>query len=69
MLAEVLQVLRGASKVGAAFASLQGEQLRLMACNSTFGAGIKAATEAVESVMGTGGEVSECIKIYLSANL
>ncbi|KAK9961908.1 hypothetical protein ABG768_007306 [Culter alburnus] len=56
MLAEVLQVLRGASKVGAAFASLQGEQLRLMACNSTFGAGIKAATEAVESVMGTGGE-------------
>ncbi|XP_067221788.1 atypical kinase COQ8B, mitochondrial [Chanodichthys erythropterus] len=55
MLAEVLQVLRGASKVGAAFASLQGEQLRLMACNSTFGAGVKAATEAVESVMGTGG--------------
>ncbi|XP_051718276.1 atypical kinase COQ8B, mitochondrial [Ctenopharyngodon idella] len=55
MLAEVLQVLRGASKVGAAFASIQGEQLRLMACNSTFGAGVKAATEAVESVMGTGG--------------
>lgn len=53
MLAEVLQVLRGASKVGAAFANIQGEQLRLIACNSTFGAGVKAATEAVEGVMGT----------------
>lgn len=59
MLAEVLQVLRGAGKVGAAFTSIQGEQLRLMACNSTFGAGVKAATEVVEGVMGTvmgGGE-------------
>ncbi|XP_026081851.1 atypical kinase COQ8B, mitochondrial-like [Carassius auratus] len=54
VLAEVLQVLRGASKVGAAFASIQGEQLRLMACNSTFGAGLKAAQEAVEGVMGAG---------------
>lgn len=72
MLAEVLQVLRGASKVGAAFANIQGEQLRLRACNSTFGAGVKAATEAVEGVMGTvmgGSVVSELIKIYLSVHL
>uniref|UniRef100_A0A8C2JBX4 Coenzyme Q8B n=1 Tax=Cyprinus carpio TaxID=7962 RepID=A0A8C2JBX4_CYPCA len=54
VLAEVLQVLRGASKVGAAFVTIQGEQLRLMACNSTFGAGVKAAQEAVEGVMGAG---------------
>ncbi|XP_059370727.1 atypical kinase COQ8B, mitochondrial isoform X2 [Carassius carassius] len=54
VLAEVLQVMRGAGKVGAAFATIQGEQLRLMACNSTFGAGVKAAQEAVESMMGTG---------------
>lgn len=53
LLSEVLQVLRGAGKVGAAFTSTQGEQLRLMACNSTFGAGMKAAAEAVEGVMGT----------------
>uniref|UniRef100_A0A8C2GXU5 Coenzyme Q8B n=1 Tax=Cyprinus carpio TaxID=7962 RepID=A0A8C2GXU5_CYPCA len=46
VLAEVLQVMRGAGKVGAAFATIQGEQLRLMACNSTFGAGVKAAQEA-----------------------
>lgn len=54
VLAEVFQVLRGAGKVGAAFATIQGEQLRLMACNSTFGAGVKAAQEAVEGVMGAG---------------
>ncbi|XP_043115507.1 atypical kinase COQ8B, mitochondrial [Puntigrus tetrazona] len=53
VLAEVLQVLRGAGKVGAAFATNQGEQLRIIACNSTFGAGVKAAQEAVEGVMGT----------------
>ncbi|XP_051965425.1 atypical kinase COQ8B, mitochondrial [Xyrauchen texanus] len=58
-LAEVLQVLRGAGKVGTAFATTQGEQLRLMACNSTFGAGVKAAQQTVEGVMGTvmGGDV------------
>lgn len=58
-LAEMIQVLRGAGKVGNAFASTQGEQLRLMACNSTFGAGVKAAQEVVEGVMGTftGGDV------------
>ncbi|XP_035239669.1 atypical kinase COQ8B, mitochondrial [Anguilla anguilla] len=52
MLSEVLQVLRGAGRVGAAFAATQGEQLRLMACNSTLGAGIKVVQEAVESVVG-----------------
>ncbi|XP_055735831.1 atypical kinase COQ8B, mitochondrial-like [Salvelinus fontinalis] len=53
MLAEVCQVLRGAGKVGQAFANTQGEMLRLMACNSTLGTGVKAAQEVVEGVMGT----------------
>ncbi|XP_070987744.1 atypical kinase COQ8B, mitochondrial-like isoform X1 [Oncorhynchus clarkii lewisi] len=53
MLAEVFQVLRGAGKVGHAFANTQGEMLRLMACNSTLGTGVKAAQEVVEGVMGT----------------
>uniref|UniRef100_A0A8B9GUL5 ABC1 atypical kinase-like domain-containing protein n=1 Tax=Astyanax mexicanus TaxID=7994 RepID=A0A8B9GUL5_ASTMX len=53
MLSEVLQVLRGAGRVGAALASTQGEQLRLMACNSTLGAGVKAAQEVVEGLAGT----------------
>ncbi|KAL7831599.1 hypothetical protein AOLI_G00291470 [Acnodon oligacanthus] len=53
MLSEVLQVLRGASKVGAAFATTQGEQMRLIACNSTLGAGVKATQEVVESLVGT----------------
>ncbi|KAJ8403767.1 hypothetical protein AAFF_G00346350 [Aldrovandia affinis] len=53
MLSEVLQVLRGAGRVGAAFVTTQGEQLRLLACNSTMGAGIKVAQEAVETVIGT----------------
>uniref|UniRef100_A0A673Z508 Coenzyme Q8B n=1 Tax=Salmo trutta TaxID=8032 RepID=A0A673Z508_SALTR len=48
MLAEVFQVLRGAGKVGQAFANTQGEMLRLMACNSTLGTGVKAAQEVVE---------------------
>ncbi|KAI7800869.1 putative aarF domain-containing protein kinase 4 [Triplophysa rosa] len=58
-LAEIIQVLRGAGKVGTAFATTQGEQLRLMACNSTFGAGVKATQEVVEGVMGTftGGDI------------
>uniref|UniRef100_A0AAY4CRI1 ABC1 atypical kinase-like domain-containing protein n=1 Tax=Denticeps clupeoides TaxID=299321 RepID=A0AAY4CRI1_9TELE len=47
MLADVLHVLRGAGKVGAAFACTQGEQLRLIACNSTLGAGVQAAQDAV----------------------
>ncbi|CAB1348758.1 unnamed protein product [Coregonus sp. 'balchen'] len=53
MLAEVFQVLRGAGKVGQAFANTQGEMLRLMACNSTLGTGVKAAQEVVEGAMGT----------------
>lgn len=60
MLAEVLQVVRGAGKVGAAFVTTQGEQLRLMACNTSLGAGVKAAqtavTDVLSSVMG-GGQV------------
>ncbi|KAJ8280245.1 hypothetical protein GJAV_G00052260 [Gymnothorax javanicus] len=52
MLSEVLQVLRGAGRVGAAFVTTQGEQLRLMACNTTLGAGIKVVQEAVENVVG-----------------
>ncbi|XP_048120626.1 atypical kinase COQ8B, mitochondrial [Alosa alosa] len=51
MLAEVLQVLRGAGKVGAAFVTIQGEQLRLMTCNTTMGAGVKAAQAAVTDVL------------------
>ncbi|XP_042151934.1 atypical kinase COQ8B, mitochondrial-like [Oncorhynchus tshawytscha] len=53
MLAEVFQVLRGAGKVGHAFTNTQGEMLRLMACNSTLGTGVKATQEVVEGVMGT----------------
>ncbi|XP_027011326.2 atypical kinase COQ8B, mitochondrial [Tachysurus fulvidraco] len=53
MLSEVFQVVRGASRVGAAFATTQAEQLRLIACNSTLGAGIKAAQDAVGAWTGT----------------
>lgn len=53
MLAEVLQVLRGAGKVGSALVATQGEQLRLVACTSTIGAGVKVAQEAVEGLMGS----------------
>lgn len=53
MLAEVLQVLRGAGKVGSALVATQGEQLRLVACTSTMGAGVKVAQEAVEGLMGS----------------
>ncbi|KAL6116470.1 coq8b [Pungitius sinensis] len=51
MLSEVLQVLRGAGKVGSALVCTQGEQLRLMACNSTMGAGVKVAQDAVEGLV------------------
>lgn len=46
-------MLRGAGKVGSALVTTQGEQLRLMACNSTLGAGIKAAQDVVEGLAGT----------------
>lgn len=52
MLSEVLQVMRGAGKVGSALVATQGEQLRLMACNSTLGAGVKAGQDVVEGLMG-----------------
>lgn len=53
MLPEVMQVLRGAGKVGSALVTTQGEQLRLMACTSSIGAGVKAAQDAVEGLVGT----------------
>lgn len=53
MLSEVLQVLRGAGKVGCALVATQGEQLRLVACTSTIGAGVKVAQEAVEGLVGS----------------
>ncbi|XP_013870435.1 atypical kinase COQ8B, mitochondrial [Austrofundulus limnaeus] len=53
MLSEVLQVLRGAGKVGSALVSTQGEQLRLVACNSSLGAGVKAAQDVAEGLMST----------------
>ncbi|XP_020500056.1 atypical kinase COQ8B, mitochondrial [Labrus bergylta] len=61
MLSEVLQVLRGAGKVGSAMVNTQGEQLRLMTCNSTMGAGVKAAQDVVEGLVGTfmGGNVQQ----------
>lgn len=62
MLSEVLQVLRGAGRVGTALTCTQGEQLRLMACNSTLGAGFKAAQEVMEGLAGTvmsGGEAQK----------
>ncbi|XP_071352256.1 atypical kinase COQ8B, mitochondrial [Trachinotus anak] len=65
MLSEVLQVLRGAGKVGSALVTTQGEQLRLMACNSSLGAGVKAAQGVVEGLVGTftgGSNVQESIK-------
>ncbi|XP_035536209.1 atypical kinase COQ8B, mitochondrial isoform X2 [Morone saxatilis] len=64
MLSEVLQVLRGAGKVGSALVTTQGEQLQLMACNSTLGAGVKVAQDVVEGLMGTfmGGSAAQSVK-------
>lgn len=53
MLSEVLKVLRGAGKVGSSLVSTQGELLRLMACNSALGAGVKVAQDVVEGLVGT----------------
>lgn len=53
MLTEVLQVLRGASKVGSALITTQGEQLRLITCNSSLGGGVKVAQDVVEGLVGT----------------
>ncbi|CAN9511100.1 unnamed protein product [Ophioblennius macclurei] len=64
MLSEVLQVIRGAGKVGSALVSTQGEQLRLMACNSSMGAGVKAAQDVVEGLVGAfmGGASQKSVK-------
>ncbi|KAM9358614.1 atypical kinase COQ8B, mitochondrial isoform 1-T1 [Symphorus nematophorus] len=64
MLSEVLQVLRGAGKVGSALVTTQGEMLRLMACNSSMGAGVKAAQDVVEGLVGTfmGSSAQQSIK-------
>lgn len=53
MMSEVLKVLRGAGKVGSSLVSTQGEQLQLMACNSSLGAGVKVAQDVVEGLVGT----------------
>uniref|UniRef100_A0A8C9ZXY7 Coenzyme Q8B n=1 Tax=Sander lucioperca TaxID=283035 RepID=A0A8C9ZXY7_SANLU len=45
-----MQVLRGAGKVGSALVTTQGEQLRLMTCNSSVGAAVKVAQDAVEGL-------------------
>ncbi|TNN46194.1 AarF domain-containing protein kinase 4 [Liparis tanakae] len=55
LLSEVLQVLRGAGKVGSALVSTQGEQLRFVVSNSTMGAGVRVAQEAVEGLMASFG--------------
>lgn len=64
MLSEVVQVLRGASKVGSAMVSTQGEQLRLMACNSSLGASVKAAQDVAEGLASTfmGGNSQQSVK-------
>ncbi|KAL4647396.1 aarF domain-containing protein kinase 4 isoform X1 [Arapaima gigas] len=51
-LAEVLQVLRGAGRVGVAMASTQSDRLRIVLCNSTPGAAVKGAQEMLEGVLG-----------------
>ncbi|XP_039624058.1 atypical kinase COQ8B, mitochondrial [Polypterus senegalus] len=53
MLAELVQVLRGASLVGKAFAQIQGEQFRLMACNSTLATGLKVVQQQAENCIST----------------
>lgn len=63
MLSEVLQVLRGAGKVGSALVTTQGEQLRLMACNSSIGAGVKVAQDVVEGLVGTFMGSSNAVRI------
>ncbi|KAM6932977.1 atypical kinase COQ8B, mitochondrial [Xenentodon cancila] len=64
MLSEVLQVLRGAGKVGSALVATQGEQLRIMACNSSLSAGVKAAQDVVEGLAASvfGGTNQQALK-------
>ncbi|XP_068441537.1 atypical kinase COQ8B, mitochondrial isoform X2 [Clinocottus analis] len=58
VLSEVLQVLRGAGKVGSALVCTQGEHLKFMASNSTMGAGVKVAQDVVEGLMSNFGGAS-----------
>ncbi|XP_067364309.1 atypical kinase COQ8B, mitochondrial isoform X2 [Channa argus] len=53
MLSEVLKVLRGAGKVGSALITTQGEQLRIMAYNSSLGPGVIIAQDVVKGLVGT----------------
>lgn len=63
LLSEVLQVLRGAGKVGSALVSTQGEQLRFVVSNSTVGAGVRVAQEAVEGLMASFGGGGKAVRI------
>ena len=65
MLSEVLQVLRGAGKVGSALVTTQGEQLRLMACNSSLGAGVKVAQGVVEGLVDTFMGGSNVVRFFI----
>ncbi|XP_054651186.1 atypical kinase COQ8B, mitochondrial [Dunckerocampus dactyliophorus] len=65
MMSEVLQVLRGASKVGSALIATQGEQLQFIACNSSLAAGVKVAQEVAEGLVGAfmgGSSVQQSVK-------
>ncbi|XP_056157788.1 atypical kinase COQ8B, mitochondrial [Lampris incognitus] len=53
MLSDMLQVLRGAGKVASALLTTQAEQLRLVTCNSSLGAGVQAAQGVLEGLVGT----------------
>ncbi|XP_069766140.1 atypical kinase COQ8B, mitochondrial isoform X1 [Narcine bancroftii] len=48
MWSEVIGVLRGAALVGKAFVETQGDQLRLVACNSILGSGLKKVQVSTE---------------------
>lgn len=68
-LSEVMQVLRGAGKVGSALVTTQGEQLRLMTCNSSVGAAVKVAQDAVEGLVGTFMGSNNAVRIPESISL
>lgn len=68
MLPEVMQVLRGAGKVGSALVATQGEQLRLMACTSSVGAGLKAAQDVVNGLVGAFAGSNQ-VRLYYTINL
>ncbi|XP_051900158.1 atypical kinase COQ8B, mitochondrial isoform X2 [Pristis pectinata] len=51
MWSELSSMLRGAARVGKAFAETQGDQLRSAACNSLLGAGLKKAQVSMEECL------------------